>query len=125
MESSLTAKVNTGLVSLALLRHQCQGNGDIKVFHRANGAEGTADSIRPSRQRTRKQGSFAVAVTGGLSQSLLRGGEPCIIIRSWCATKIVLAFFLYGPTSPSESVPTLSRLGMYGRGHGRKLESKF
>ena len=92
MESSLTAKVDAGLASLALLRHQCQGNGDVEVFHRANGAEGTADSFRPSRQRTRKRGSFAVA---GLSQSLLRGGEPRIIIRSWCATKIVLTFFLF------------------------------
>ena len=79
MESSLTAKVDAGLASLALLRHQYQGNGDVKVFQRANGAEGTADSIRPSRQHTRKQGSFAVAV-GGLSQFLLWGGEPRIII---------------------------------------------
>jgi hypothetical protein len=48
MESSPTAKVDAGLASLALMRHQRQGNADVKVFHRANGAEGTADSIRPS-----------------------------------------------------------------------------
>jgi hypothetical protein len=53
MESSLTAKIDTGLASLSYCDANVREMGTLKCFVGANGAEGTADSIRPSQQRTR------------------------------------------------------------------------
>jgi len=71
MELSLTAKVDAGVASLALL-HQHQGNRDIKVFRGANGAEGGL-MTPPSLRATQIVLTFLLFDTGQLQlERLLR-----------------------------------------------------